>query len=58
MRMRSKGRYLYAINRDPIVWNANPNMLLPGEPIYCVSWTIGQHRLVASKIVKKGEVQA
>lgn len=49
MRMRSKGRYVYAKNEKPIIWqNVEPK----GVPIYCVTWSKDQNRFMACRIIK------
>lgn len=57
MRFRSKGRYLYARNTEPIVWTADLTQIPMDTAVYCVTWKNGQHRLIANKIVNSSEIK-
>lgn len=49
MRLRQKGRYLYAKKRTPIIWKTS----IPpkGTTIYTIGWHNSQQNLMASEIL-------
>lgn len=49
MRFRSRGRYVYAKNQNPIVWQSNPPP--KGTPVYYLKWGNSQNRFTSSRVV-------
>lgn len=50
MRMRARGRTLYARNTRPITWSTHPPAT--DEPIYVVTWTNSQCRFMSARTIK------
>lgn len=53
MRLRQRGRYVYAINKTPITWTNLPPA--KGTAVYHVAWTAGQGPLMAKRVVIEKE---
>lgn len=57
MRLRAKGRYLYAKNGPVTIWEDKVQRIPADTPVYCISWRRGQNSLMASKIINSNELR-
>lgn len=57
MRVRAKGRYLYAQNGPVIIWSDKVQNLPLNAPVYCVFWRPGQNTLTANRIINSSELR-